>query len=458
MTTSGIEDLGIENFKMKQTWIKEKTEQIVKLYQFDDKNDAFQSLAYSLIFDIGINDIDSEEITDEQQDKQIDIIHIEEYQSQAVIHILQIKNESGFKSTIVTQMKNGLDWVFSVPKDEYEKLDNEQFVSKISEVRDIRLQYGAGRTSVFVYYVTNGNSQDLSQEFIQEKKKLESVYKNIGFKNFEFIEVGAVELFDFLKSSEQAKRVIDGDLPIIYDVNNPSYILYKTGDTKAMICSVKAKELAKLSCSEPKDAIFDLNVRTFFGIEDNYVNSGIFNTCTSKESSPLFWFLNNGITMVCDHFEFSQDPDNPYVSLKNVQIVNGCQTTVTLREAFQQEKLKDDARVLIRIYETTNSSLVNLITLTTNNQNKITNRDLKANDIVQVDIDRIMRDTYDYYYERKSRQYTTLTPEKKMKIVPNDRAGQAFLAIVLKKPAMARGFLGKVFEEYYDDIFKNASV
>lgn len=40
----------------------------------------------------------------------------------------------------------------------------------------------------------------------------------------------------------------------------------------------------------------------------------------------------------------------------------------------------------------------------------------------------------------------------------NEKAGQAYLAIVSKKPSIARGFRGRVWGEYYDEIFKKASV
>jgi len=226
-----------------------------------------------------------------------------------------------------------------------------------------------------------------------------------------------------------------------------------------MICSTKGKDIAVLSKIEPKDAIFDMNVRSFYGIENNPVNSDIFKTCTSNNGDPsLFWFLNNGITMVCEHFDFTNDPDHPMVDLKNVQIVNGCQTAVTLREAYEKGLLKDSVNVLLRIYETKNPSLTSRITLTTNNQNKIVGRDLKANDVVQSDIQKIMLDRFGYYYERKNREFPDLPPDKKIKIVPNDKAGQAYLAIVGKKPSIARGFLGRVWDQHYDEIFKHASV
>ena len=88
-------DLGLENLKMRQTWIQEKTQQTKDLYNYDDSSEAFQDLVLSLIFDISIDDIDNEEIVDAPQDKQIDIIHIEKDEDTqcAHVHILQVNVE-----------------------------------------------------------------------------------------------------------------------------------------------------------------------------------------------------------------------------------------------------------------------------------------------------------------------------------------------------------------------------
>ena len=72
--------------------------------------------------------------------------------------------------------------------------------------------------------------------------------------------------------------------------------------------------------------------------------------------------------MVCDRFDFNRDPDQPPVKITNAQIVNGCQTTVTLREAYEQGALDPRVKLLLRVYATDNPGLVEKITLTTNTE------------------------------------------------------------------------------------------
>jgi hypothetical protein len=160
--------------------------------------------------------------------------------------------------------------------------------------------------------------------------------------------------------------------------------------------------------------------------------------------------LNNGITVICDSFDPVTDPDNPHVKLKGMQIVNGCQTASALALAEKGGNLAPDTRVLLRIYETTDPQLLDKIVLTTNNQNKISSRDLKSNDKVQVDMQEGFA-KYKYYYERKINQYGAGIPVDR--IIVNETVAQSYLAIVLKKPSDARRRKYKVWGELYDSIF-----
>ena len=123
--------------------------------------------------------------------------------------------------------------------------------------------------------------------------------------------------------------------------------------------------------SIPGDFVFDLNLRPFLGTVGK-VNQEIDKTCTDIKDSKLFWFLNNGVTMICDKVDVVKDADRPLIKLSNVQIVNGCQTTVTLLNALKRNVLNDEVSILVKILETKDVNLIGKITLTTNNQNKIT--------------------------------------------------------------------------------------
>ena len=447
----------VDNIKIRQNWIEEEAERCGKELG-ESPDTGFLYLVSSLLLDCAPADIEAEDIVDGGQDKQIDVIHIEDDREKghADITIVQAKKADGFSSNIAIQIRNGLDWVFERPKAELKGLKNSVFQAKIEEVRALRANYGASSLAVRVYHVTNGDKSSLSAEYLEEAKVLKDKYGSLGFGTFIFDQLGAHELIEVLNVGAKAKRKIDLELPILYDINRASLMEFSQGDTKSFVCTVQGAELAKAAATTPRDSIFDLNVRPYYGSKGQ-VNRDIWDTCTGLDSAR-FWFLNNGVTMICDSFDFTRDPDHPVLKIKNAQIVNGCQTTVTLREAHEKEELDSNVKVLLRVYSTDNPSLIEKITLTTNNQNKITDRDLRANDPVQRDIERIMSEKYDHFYERKNKQQKNLKGPAKKKIVPSPKAAQAYLAVVRAKPSNARGYLGAIWSDFYGEIFEKASV
>jgi hypothetical protein len=351
---------------------------------------------------------------------------------------------------MLIQLGNGLKWVFERRRAELATLTNMAFRDKIIEYRSIQSNVGPSNLRIHVAFVTNGRTSDLSDEFTQELKGIEGTYSADVFESFSIEPYGQDELISLLQAQERQSRRIDARLRIRYDANNPSLIRYYAQDLRGLICSVPAQEIAKLVNANPDGSVFDLNIRRFLGGR-GAVNKDIQNTCTSPENSYEFWFLNNGITIVCDEFDANTDPDDAHIKLENMQIVNGCQTATTLAVAQQEGTLASDVRVMVRIYETSDTDLVDKIVLTTNNQNQISSRDLRANDPVQLDMENGFH-IYGFYYERKTRQFDTRQIPTSS-IFANESVGQWYLAVVMKNPADARGRKYKVWKEHYNKIF-----
>jgi AIPR protein len=294
-------------------------------------------------------------------------------------------------------------------------------------------------------------AETLSDEFEQELSVIRERYSDEDlFESFDIRAYGHDELNALLRARDRRAKSIDADLKIRYDVNKPSVISYRADELRGFVCTVPAQEIARLVNEDTHGSVFDLNLRKFLGGR-GAVNKDIMETCTSRGSAHEFWFLNNGITIVCDSFDPNPDADDPRVKLKNLQIVNGCQTATTLARAQKDGTLRPEVRVMARIYETPKGGLVDKIVLTTNNQNRISSRDLRANDIVQVDMERAFA-IYGLLYERKQRQHDTAGEDPK-KIVPNEAVGQWYLAVVMKNPADGRGRKYKIWGEFYDKIF-----
>lgn len=417
---------------------------------------AFMLFASSLVTGRSLADVDEADIVDGGGDKQIDVFSIEQDGDEVCVHIMQIKNTRSFSSNVLVQMKNGLHWIFTKARKDVKGLPNVKLKDKILEYRSVVSDVGPSNISVHVWFVTNGRDNEKSDEFLSESKSLVSEYDNGVFQTFTFEAIGSDRLVLLINQIEQKSRNVDTDISIRYDVNNPSLIKYVSGGLKGLVCTVSGDEIARIVQDDTSGAIFDSNVRRFLGTR-GAVNKDILSSCISEDDGQLFWFLNNGVTVVCDWFDAVADSDDPKIKIKNMQIVNGCQTATTIAYAKQKKILKSGVKVLVRVYETNRKSLVDRFVLSTNNQNRVTDRDLRANDNLQIDIERGFK-LFGLYYERKPKQYDKDNNVNLWEVVSNEHVAQAYLAIVLGRASDARRRKYKVWGDLYHEIFKNQHV
>lgn len=420
------------------------------------QDQAFERFVHSVVTGQSVHTFDPTDWVDGTQDKQIDLISIEEDDDEAEISIISAKFTAGFSSNAIILMRNGLDWIFNRPRAEIATITNQPFRDKILEIRSVLSGVGPSNVKVRCYFASNGSTSPLPQEYQQEVPRIVTEYNNGTFADFTFETLGADEMVNLLSRIERRNRSINADVPIRYDANTPSLIRYHTQGLKGIICTATARDIAQLVIGDPHGALFDSNIRRFLG-KGRAVNADILKTAVDAASSYLFWFLNNGITIVCDRCDPVTDPDSPMVKITNLQIVNGCQTATALAHAARDGTLRPDTRVLLKIFETTDTTLASRIVLTTNNQNRISTRDLKANDAVQQDMQQRFLN-YNLLYEHKINQYVSTTLAAGQRIVSNEDVGQAFLAIALKKPGDARRRKYKVWTDNYADIFSGSSV
>ena len=115
----------------------------------------------------------------------------------------------------------------------------------------------------------------------------------------------------------------------------------QSGNAESVRVTVPAKEVVRVF-KEAGYSLFKLNPRG--PIANAKVNKRIAETLRSPERRKTFHLLNNGLCGTCDSFAF-EDPDT--LTAKNFQIVNGCQTTVTL--ADQESSVLDDTLVDLKL-------------------------------------------------------------------------------------------------------------
>ncbi len=228
------------------------------------------------------------------------------------------------------------------------------------------------------------------------------------------------------------------------------------GSIRGVTATVSIEELFKLvrSDSDPdliNRNLFDENFRIYLGVQ-NEINNRIFDSAIRQENAK-FWYLNNGITVVCDRYSYVKGRTDPVFTISNPQIVNGCQTANVLFEAYRQHRERAaGVTVLIRLCETTEKTTFEEIANATNTQTRIEDRDLRANDDVQKRIEDILQ-SLGYHYERKRGQYAEKASDRR---VDARKFGQIIWAALLGEPHFAKTRSDEIFRSDYGRVFSTS--
>jgi hypothetical protein len=165
--------------------------------------------------------------------------------------------------------------------------------------------------------------------------------------------------------------------------------------------------------------LLELNVRSFLSARGK-VNKGIRDTLLTQPDRFLAY--NNGISATASHVEMGRTEDGGLgiLKVKDLQIVNGAQTTASLHHAARREGADlADVRVQAKLTVVPPESigeLVPLISRYSNSQNKVSEADFSANDDFHVNLQKMSRSIWApasdgvqlqtrWFYERARGQY-----------------------------------------------------
>lgn len=405
-----------------------------------------RSRAFSICATQGILKVDQDEaedsITDGASDLGVDAVHVETTEGHAIITIVQFKCVKEYaqskKNFPSGEIDKPLGYIHRLlDKDQSLKRDcNTILWSKTQEIWDSI----SGKRPRF-RLIFCGNMGPLVENELARAK--ESVAK---YNSFDVESVDLDKITSLLRSKESVKldraiRIVDKD-----------YFDRTDGNVRGLICSVSADELVKVISKEEdpssiEDALFDENIRVYL-TSNNRINKKIIDSALSGDRS-LFWYLNNGITVVCDRFSYEKTR-SPDAFIEGMQIVNGGQTSHSL---FEAHKINpdgfDDILVLVRIVETSSKEIALKVAESTNSQTPIKGRDLHSND----DVQRRLQSAFEgsgYFYERKYNQFKEMQKDRRIDAV---LAGQLITAYELGNPETARKDKAKIFGDFYDRTF-----
>jgi len=405
---------------------------------------ALTHIVLEHLFGLSPEEVD-ECITDGAKDRGIDAVVIPDSDKSSLIHLFQVKCVDAFDKADNNFPSGEIDKLLSFIADllrkepNLEQTCNSLLWGKVQEIWEA-FEYGVPKFTVHLV----GNQAPLT---VGEQERLEtslSPYRNFSVRHHSLESVARLIL-------EAQQPRIDRKLQLVDD----QYFERVDGNIRGLIATVQGIDLVKMITdpddpSRPLLEIFQENARVYL-TQKNKINKKIFDSALS-DSNAEFWYLNNGITITCDHFEYPPKTRAPLLEMSNLQIVNGGQTSNALFEAFQQDADRcRNVLVLVRVYETKRKEISAKIAESTNSQTPIRSRDLRSNDEVQKKIEDSFRHL-GFYYERKSNQHRDQPTELRIDALS---AGQAYLAYQLRFPEVAGKDRGKIFGELYEEIFND---
>jgi hypothetical protein len=401
------------------------------------------------------------------------IDELDEYSadSKIVFHILQFKKGTGSDQASFLKFKEGISKCFI--ENAYESEVNEHLYNRfqfIHEIKDkIYDRFDPENIKISLYYVFGGIKENVLNDSllctqIRDTQKLlnDNCYQNT---NYEII--GAQELIQFEKFGNEIVDIIHYEKTFKYITDTDDKSKRLTG----YICILKGTEIAEL-VKKYQTALFEANIRDFY--RSNDLNSNILKTSADFQEAKYFWSYNNGLTITCS--KVIELPNDKY-KLHGIQIVNGCQTSNALYQAYKNEmrfnelnekdvnslkkseineieniknlRLSNDTTILARIIETNDTNLTYRITETTNSQTPIKSFTLKANDDIQKNIQEYLLQK-GIFYERRINYYKNLGKKNPVSI---QHLFQLYMSMIYLKPSQVKTRPASMFNNYYEHVF-----
>lgn len=381
-------------------------------------------------------------IVDGQLDCGIDAVYIDNDSAdgptvtllQSKYHTTEGKYDRAFDGAAIDKMQFAIKQIIlSVPKSSEHMNDDLKRV--IAEIRTLK------NPKYKIVFISNTYPPTVEQR-IKFADFLEQENHGQDYLRSEFEHLS--EIADLLAPVQQS--IIEDELRLSGD-----YMHADDADGQILIGRISGDNLARLVDRQGKD-LFERNIRGYLS-SDNVVNKSIMETATGSRAKQFF-LMNNGITIVCDSMSYTPVDTDPLVQVKNMQIVNGGQTTNALYEAYKANKLSSDVSVLVKIIKADNLDFLGKITESTNSQSTVTSRDLHSNDRIQKRIEAALL-AKNYYYEARKDKYKYEEGVTAGQRIDALQAAQAYYAGVMHKPADAKNRRRDLFRGCYDDIFND---
>jgi len=288
------------------------------------------------------------------------------------------------------------------------------------------------------YYVSRGDTSEIGSEVRSRATQIKSiVQESFGSCISEFTFFGSTELIELHRKIPN------------YTLELPFLEALTKGERYILIAKLVDYYKFVSDGNNLRRYLFDSNVRDFMGL--NRVNEDI-KTTLENTSSPDFWWLNNGVTILAT----SATVVGKSIKIEDIQIVNGLQTTESIYRYFNSGGVDPENRcILVKVIVSKDEAVRDSIIRATNNQTDVEFASLHATDKIQRDIEDVLFRSGLYYERRKNFYYNQgHTPAE---IVSPLYIASGYVSLILKLPNRAVTLRSRFMRspESYNTVFSD---
>ena len=396
-------------------------------------NEGQRFVAWYLRNIYGLNTVQAKDaITDGADDKQIDAVYVDDQAQTA--YIIQGKFYSGATVDAAPLREVLSSCLLIRDLEKLQEAANKKLKAKVTELA----------TAIEDGY-------HICFELLTTSTLTSAAQDDLAAYNRQLAEDDKISASIILVDSEMIKARLDEALnharPYIdhnFQVESDKILNMTLGKTKVAIVALPLRECLKIPGIKD-GTLFRKNVRQSLG--SNKVNRGIARTI--KTEPDEFFFMHNGITGICSKISYSDG----VLSVKELNIVNGCQSLSTILNCSESVKKADDAYIMFRFYAIEDPQRGDNISTSTNSQTAVKARDLRSNDKYVLSLKKAYEQMYpDGYFVTKRGENPDTAKYNPDHIVYLTDLGKELIAWHSQRPTMSYSE-NRVFDVYFDQLF-----
>lgn len=404
-------------------------------YKENFSNDGQRFVAWYLR---NIHNLDTFEtkdcITDGAGDKQIDAVYIDDQAN--TIYIIQGKFYGGDTVDAEPLREVLSSWIQIQNLAHLQDGANHNLQVKISEIATaLEDDYEVCFELIMTSTLTDSAKHDL-EVFQKNLSDNEAISANLIVVDNETLK------FKYNEALNRNRPYINHE----FNLEVGKYLELTIDETKAVIVALSLRDCIKIPGIKD-GSLFRKNVRQSLGTS-NKVNKGIARTI--RNNAGDFFFLHNGITAICSQMSICEG----ILSVKELNVVNGCQSLSTIFSYSELAKKADNAYIMFRFYEISDAERADNISTSTNSQSAVKARDLRSNDKAVLAMKKAYEQFYpDGYFVTKRGEKVDNVRYNTAHLVDLTDLGKQLIAWHSQRPNLSYGET-KIFDKYFDQLFR----